>query len=100
MSKNNHEKLIMYRDRVLSMKLLRGFSDSTDFGIMDLVIDDLEGFIINLLEEDEEYIEFMFSRGDNVIEKGVLPKSTNLEGYNWRDVFHESRMRNRKNNHV
>lgn len=99
--KSNDEKMRIYKNRVLSMKFLREFyCGSTDFDIMDLVIDDLEELIDEVLAEDEETKMFMFSSGDNVAEKGKVPPSTDLEGYNWREVFQESRVRNRKNNNV
>lgn len=99
--KTNLEKMRIYKNRVLSMKFLREFyRGKEDFNIMDHVIDDLEELINDLMDGDEEDIEFMFSTGDNVVEKGKLPRSTNLDGYNWRTIFQESRVRNRKNNGI
>jgi len=96
----NSEKMRIYKNRVLSMKFLREFYRGKDFDMMDHVIDDLEDLINDLMNADDEEMEIMFSSDGSVVEKGKLPRSTNLEGYNWRSIFHESRRRNRRNNGI
>jgi len=92
--KTNSEKMQVYKNRVLSMKIMREFyRGKNEFDVMDIIIDDLEELINDMLEEDEE---FLFSSGDLVVDKSKLPISIDLEGYNWSTIFRESRMRNRR----